>query len=222
MPDSEDLRPILERSVKHPARWLLPFALAEADIVIQSGFGLEKFLEDNLLLAGSTAPFVALSDGIEPIRLADGSGEIDPHVWLDPRNVMVWTTNAGEAMARLDPDHGDGYRQRAEAYRLELEALDRRASDGLALIPPDQRQLVTDHDTLGYFAVRLVSRSSEPSSRRQAAPPKPRRGSWLPWRTRSGVKGCGRCSSPPKSIRTWHNEWRMIPVRAWSPFIWSR
>lgn len=130
-------------------------ALAEADIVIQCGFGLERFLEDNLLLAGSTAPFVALSDGIEPIRLADGSGEVDPHVWLDPRNVMLWTTSAGEALARLDPDHADGYRRRAEAYRLELEALDRRVSDGLALIPMDQRTLVADHDTLGYFAARF-------------------------------------------------------------------
>ena len=130
-------------------------ALAEADLVIQSGFGLERFLEDNLLLAGSTAPFVALSDGIEPIRPVDGSGEVDPHVWLDPRNVVLWTTNAGEALARLDPDHADGYRRRAEAYRLELEALDRRVSEGLALIPVDQRTLVADHDTLGYFAARF-------------------------------------------------------------------
>jgi manganese/iron transport system substrate-binding protein len=130
-------------------------ALADADIVIQSGFGLEVFLDDNLLLAGSTAPFAALSDGIEPMRLGDGSGEIDPHVWLDPRNVMLWTTNAGEALARLDPDHGDGYQRRAEAYRLELEALDRRVSDALALVPADQRTLVTDHDTLGYFAARF-------------------------------------------------------------------
>src|SRR4030065_1824283 len=83
-------------------------ALAEADVVIQSGFGLERFLEDNLLLAGSIAPFVALSDGIAPIRLADGSGEIDPHVWLDPRNVIFWTTNAREALARLGPGHPHG------------------------------------------------------------------------------------------------------------------
>jgi ABC-type Zn uptake system ZnuABC Zn-binding protein ZnuA len=155
-------------------------ALAEADLVIQSGFGLERFLEDNLLLAGSTAPFVALSDGIEPIRLADGSGEVDPHVWLDPRNVVLWTTNAGEALARLDPDHADGYRRRAEAYRLELEALDRRVSEGLALIPMDRRTLVADHDTLGYFAARFgftivgavipsVSSSADASARELAA-----------------------------------------------------
>jgi len=130
-------------------------ALAEADVILMNGFGLERFLEDNLLLAGSTAPFIVLSSGIEPLRIANGSGEIDPHVWLDPRNVMIWTTNVGEALARLDPDHADGYRQRAEAYNLELEALDQRASDSLGQVPPDQRKLVTDHDTLGYFAARF-------------------------------------------------------------------
>jgi len=154
--------------------------LAEADIVIQSGFGLEKFLQDNLLIAGSTAPFVSLSEGIEPIRLAGGSGEVDPHVWLDPRNVVIWTMNAGELLAKLDPAHGDEYRQRAEAYRLELEALDRRVADSLGGIPAVQRRLVTDHDTLGYFAARFgfttvgavipsASSSAEASARELAA-----------------------------------------------------
>jgi manganese/iron transport system substrate-binding protein len=154
--------------------------LAEADIVIQSGFGLEKFLRDNLLVAGSTAPFVSLSEGIEPLRLADGSGEVDPHVWLDPLNVVVWAVNAGEVLAKLDPAHGDEYRQRVAAYRLELEALDSRVTDRLSRIPPLQRKLVSDHDTLGYFAARFgftivgavipsASSSAEASARELAA-----------------------------------------------------
>jgi ABC-type Zn uptake system ZnuABC Zn-binding protein ZnuA len=154
--------------------------LAEADIVIQSGFGLEKFLRDNLLVAGSTAPFVSLSEGIEPIRLAGGLGEVDPHVWLDPLNVVVWAVNAGEVLAKLDPAHGDEYRKRVAAYRLELEALDSRVTDRLSGIPPLQRKLVTDHDTLGYFAARFgftivgavipsASSSAEASARELAA-----------------------------------------------------
>ncbi len=130
-------------------------ALAQADIVLMNGFGLERFLEDNLLLAGSTSPFLVLSDGVEPLRMADGSGDLDPHVWLDPRNVIVWTDNAGRALAALDPAHAEGYRERAAEYVRALEDLDRRLSERLGAIPPEGRKLVTDHDTLGYFAARF-------------------------------------------------------------------
>jgi ABC-type Zn uptake system ZnuABC Zn-binding protein ZnuA len=130
-------------------------ALAEADVVLINGLGLEKFLEDNLLLAGSTAPFLSLSDGIPPRHIDQGSGELDPHVWLDPRNVMQWTSNAADGLAHLDPAHADDYRQRAAAYRQDLESLDQQVTAQLETIPADQRKLVTDHDTLGYFAARF-------------------------------------------------------------------
>ncbi|HSB90784.1 MAG TPA: zinc ABC transporter substrate-binding protein [Anaerolineales bacterium] len=130
-------------------------ALAQADVVFLNGFGLERFLEDRVLLAATTAPFVSLSEGIRPLRLGGGSGEEDPHVWLDPRNVVVWAENAGEALAKLDPIHAEAYRGRATEYRHELEALDQRLADRLDTIPPEARKLVTDHDTLGYFAARF-------------------------------------------------------------------
>ena len=204
-----------------PPRMRAPWPTPTSSLM--NGFGLEEFPGRQPAAGRFHRPFHRpLGRASRRFGLADGSGEIDPHVWLDPRNVMIWTTNAGEALARLDPDHVDGYRQRAEAYRLELEALDRRVSDGLALIPTDQRKLVTDHDTLGYFAARFgftivgavvpaASSSAEASARELAA-------------LEDSIRreGRGRCSSPPRSTRTWPSGWRTIPARVWSHFTWSR
>jgi zinc/manganese transport system substrate-binding protein len=129
-------------------------ALTEADLVFVNGFGLETFMAGLLQDAGSTAPVVSVSQGIEPIRFG-GGGEasgIDPHTWLDPRNVIVWTSNIEAALSRLDPARATGYAERADAYRGQLTALDNQARQVLSTVPAGRRKLVTDHDELGYFA----------------------------------------------------------------------
>ncbi|MBK9122303.1 MAG: zinc ABC transporter substrate-binding protein [Chloroflexi bacterium] len=80
-------------------------------------------------------------------------GVCDPHVWSDPRNVFYWSLFIGEVLGVLDPGNADQYAANAEEYayaiddlaRLELEA-------GLVAIPPQDRVLLTNHETLGYFA----------------------------------------------------------------------
>jgi ABC-type Zn uptake system ZnuABC Zn-binding protein ZnuA len=76
----------------------------------------------------------------------------DPHVWTDPRNVIVWTENIETALQALDPEHASAYAANAGRYRAALRALDREVREIVARIPPEDRVLVTDHDDLGYFA----------------------------------------------------------------------
>lgn len=79
-------------------------------------------------------------------------GVCDPHVWTDPKNVMVWASNIAEAFAAADVEHADGYRANAAAYIAQLEALDAEIVEILSVIPEDARILVTNHEFLGYFA----------------------------------------------------------------------
>jgi hypothetical protein len=75
----------------------------------------------------------------------------DPHVWFD---VGLWTHTVGaveETLSEADPAHAGEYRRRAEAYREELEALDRYVRAAAARVPPERRVLVTAHDAFGYF-----------------------------------------------------------------------
>jgi ABC-type Zn uptake system ZnuABC Zn-binding protein ZnuA len=137
-------------------------ALAEADLVLINGFGLEAFLEDLIRQTGGSAPIISASLGIAPLPFegqdhpeeVGGRQEhgVDPHTWLDPNNVIHWTENIEAALTVLDPNHAEEYASNGEAYRAELTALDREIRDAVSAIPPENRQLVTDHDELGYFA----------------------------------------------------------------------
>ena len=84
----------------------------------------------------------------------DEHGAGDPHVWMDPNRVAAALPSLGEALAEADPEHAEGYRERAAAYARRLESLDAEIEQQLAAIPPDDRELVTSHDALAYFADR--------------------------------------------------------------------
>jgi ABC-type Zn uptake system ZnuABC Zn-binding protein ZnuA len=128
--------------------------------VFINGFGLEEAMLGTLESIASPAQLVSISEGIEPRKIAAAEGEpreagtADPHVWLDPTNVMVWVENARAALTRLDPGGADHYAANAAAYRAELEELDAWIRSEVERIPSENRELVTDHDNLGYFAAR--------------------------------------------------------------------
>ena len=138
-------------------------ALAEADLVVINGFGLEAFLGDLIRVSAGSAPVVSASLGIAPLpfegveREEEEGGEAhepgaDPHTWFDPNNVIHWTENIEAALTALDPSHAEAYASNGEAYRSELATLDREIRQAVSAIPAEDRKLVTDHDELGYFA----------------------------------------------------------------------
>ncbi len=132
-------------------------AIANAHVIFISGFGLETFLQETLQNAGGQAVAVSLSVGIQPLTYASEAsdhGGADPHVWLDPQNVIRWAQNAEWALSALDPDHASLYRENSLRYQHRLQQLDSWIQQQVASIPPRQRLLVTDHRALGYFAQR--------------------------------------------------------------------
>ncbi|MCH7663057.1 MAG: zinc ABC transporter substrate-binding protein [Chloroflexi bacterium] len=152
--------------------------VASADAIFINGLGLEAFLQNLLDNAGGGALVLSVSTGIEPLALA--ADELDPHVWLDPANVMLWADVIAAALSELDPENADGYRANADAYQAELRALDAWIQAQVAEIPVERRLLVSDHHAFGYFAARYgfeivgaiipgISTLAEPSARQMAA-----------------------------------------------------
>jgi ABC-type Zn uptake system ZnuABC Zn-binding protein ZnuA len=138
-------------------------ALADADLVVINGLGLEEFLEEMLRNAGGAERVISLSQGIDPLTFGATSrkdGEHaeavspDPHVWLDPVRMTRWTQNAVEALAAIDPDHAQRYIARGEAHVQMLQELHAWILSEVDSIPLSGRILVTDHEALRYFADR--------------------------------------------------------------------
>lgn len=108
-------------------------------------------------------------------------GACDPHVWLDPQNVELWTLSIRDALSSLDPANADTYAHNAAAYLDALVALEHDVIEpAINSLPEDRRVLVTDHEALGYFAhayhftvvgvvVPSVSSVGEPSAQAIAA-----------------------------------------------------
>jgi ABC-type Zn uptake system ZnuABC Zn-binding protein ZnuA len=135
-------------------------AVADAQLVFASGAGLEAFLQPLIDNAGGQAQVVQVSDGIQLLAFADEYQGIateeglstDPHTWLDPNNVIVWTQNIAAALIQADPVHADQYAANAAAYTQQLMDLDSWIRQQVGQIPPAHRKLVTDHAEFGYFA----------------------------------------------------------------------
>ena len=83
-----------------------------------------------------------------------GSGETDPHWWHDPINVSAATTEVETALIETDPAAKADFTANADAFRAQIETLNKAIAKCFDSIPAGQRKLVTDHDALGYFANR--------------------------------------------------------------------
>lgn len=84
----------------------------------------------------------------------DHLGEVlsmDEHVWTAPRNAAAVTRIIGQRLALLDRSNGEAYAAGAEAYALELEALDRDFAAFFDTLP-DRTIVFGDRFPLLYFA----------------------------------------------------------------------
>ena len=128
-------------------------ALADAHIIFSNGAGLEEFLQPLLESTGATGKLVEVSTGIKLLPLPDSNQATgDPHTWMDPNNVRIWTQNIEATLSAADPAHATEYQANAESYLNSLRDLDRWIRSEVAKIPPHNRLLVVDHAVLGYFA----------------------------------------------------------------------
>jgi ABC-type Zn uptake system ZnuABC Zn-binding protein ZnuA len=130
-------------------------AVTDAALVFEVGLGLEEFMLTIIDNAGTSIDPVFVSEGIATKEFSGNGDEhytADPHVWMDPANVIIWARNIAAALSAYDPAHRDAYEANSAAYITELEALDAWISTEVGKIPLENRQLVTDHMLFGYFA----------------------------------------------------------------------
>ena len=169
-------------------------AVAEADLVLASGRGLDDWIDDVADDAGAGRPCCGSATRCRTrVRTDEG---LDPHWWHDPRNMPPRRAAVG---ARLAPHVGRrpsaAVRRRAAAYARRAERLDAAIARCLAQVPRAQRKLVTDHDAFApsprataceVVGAVIPSRSTQaqPSAGDVARLTRPR----------SAASACARCS----------------------------
>ncbi|MBI4492902.1 MAG: zinc ABC transporter substrate-binding protein [Chloroflexi bacterium] len=142
--DAHDYQPTAEDARK----------IAQADVVLAIGIGLEPWLD---ALARNARPGVQVVElaGAAKLQIEKGDDpeepEGDPHVWQDPANTQKMVDVIRDALARLDAPGQTVYAANAAAYNRQLDQLDQQIKQQIATIPSEQRRLVTNHDAFGYY-----------------------------------------------------------------------
>jgi ABC-type Zn uptake system ZnuABC Zn-binding protein ZnuA len=161
-------------------------------VLILNGVEYEHFIESLLQNAGGERIIVEATAGLEPHAMEEREGEDhaaeaesaegheheagDPHMWLDPNLVITYVGNIRDGLIKADPAGTEIYKANADAYILQLKDLDKWIVEQVHTVPVERRLLVTNHESIGYFADRygfevvdtiLGSLSSEASASAQ-------------------------------------------------------
>ncbi len=162
--------------------------IAQSDVLIENGAGLENWLArvlTNADIKPSGRRVVQASAGLpfrtptqkEIVQLEHPEG--DPHFWLDPLNTIHYVENIRDGLIAADPAGQSEYTSNAQAAITRLQVLDGWISAQVGAIPADKRQIVTNHESFGYYADRYgfqiigtlipsVSTEASPSARELA------------------------------------------------------
>jgi len=128
-------------------------AIERSDVILESGAGLERWLQSALQTIGGADRVRDMSAGVA-LRAPDDPGkadEIDPHYWLTAPNAIHLVKNVRDALSAARPKLAAAFATRAAAYVARLQAADEKIRTLMAEIPEARRGIVTNHDALGYF-----------------------------------------------------------------------
>jgi zinc transport system substrate-binding protein len=142
-------------------------AIAQADIVVKNGLGLEEFLENTLKNAQNTKlkqidaskgikPLQQISPVVKPIKSDEHHHHHDsgnPHVWLDPVLAIKQVENIRDGLIAADPNNKATYKANAAAYIEKLQQLDQQYQQKLQPYR-NTCTFITFHDAFPYLAQR--------------------------------------------------------------------
>lgn len=126
--------------------------VAQSQVLILNGLGYESWLTKTLPQSGPQGTTIVASGGLSPITATAGGQAADPHMWMDPLNVVRYAENIRDGLSKADPAGSALYASNTETYVAQLRELDQWIKEQVAHVPPARRLLVTNHDALGYFA----------------------------------------------------------------------
>lgn len=141
-------------------------AVADADLIVMNGLGLDEWVAETVESAGADAPVIELAEDLEGVTYLEGGhddgdeadgddhGSVNPHLWLDVANAARYVDRIVDALVGVAPsgDDADAIRASGSAYLERLDDLDAYARERIATIPQRDRVIVSFHEAFPYFA----------------------------------------------------------------------
>lgn len=90
------------------------------------------------------------SQGISLLKANGSDSEIDPHLWLSPKEAIKEVKNIRDSLCKDFPDKANAFKKNADAYLKKLEQLDKDYEDTLS--KTKNKTIVTQHMAFSYLA----------------------------------------------------------------------
>jgi ABC-type Zn uptake system ZnuABC Zn-binding protein ZnuA len=169
--DRIDLTGLVPEGVNSHTFELVPsdvIKINNADLVIINGLGLESNLEEAVFGAQGKNPtlqILKLGDNtISPTQwefdfsFPKEKGDPNPHLWLNVAYAIKFANLIRDKLTEMDPQNAAYYSENTKRYISLLKKLDEGILQAVQTIPPQNRKLLTYHDSWAYFATRYNMR----------------------------------------------------------------
>lgn len=123
--------------------------LAEADLVVVNGLGLEGWLNRLVAASGYEGPVAVASRDVDPVLTA--SGAPDPHAWHSLAQVRRYAETIAGELSRISPAHAPEFARRRDIFVGGLALVGRAVEGAIATIPPERRVAFTTHNAFAYL-----------------------------------------------------------------------
>lgn len=150
--------------------------IAEGDAFIYLGTGIEGFSTAVIdAVKNEDTKIVKASKGISLIKTGvkgEETGDIDPHVWLDPSRSIILAENIKNALVEMKPDQKEYFEQNYMALKKELENVNSSFKEMVEKSP--RKTFIVAHSAYGYWedaydlkqiGISGLSPSSEPTQK---------------------------------------------------------
>ena len=136
--------------------------LAKADLIILNGLFLEEpYLEAAQASKRDDAEVLTLADKaidrsqwVFDFSFPESGGHPNPHLWTSPPLALRYAQVVQERLSALDPDNADYFADNLRKLEARILDLDGRIASAIQTIPPQNRKLLTYHDSFPFFAPR--------------------------------------------------------------------
>jgi manganese/iron transport system substrate-binding protein len=128
-------------------------AFEQADLIFYNGYNLEPGLIKLMKASAGQAKQIAIGETVPPLKLQKKSEIVpDPHVWGSAINGIKMVKAICDRLIEQSPDRKAEFTANSERLITELEDLNRWIAQQIQTIPPEKRNLITNHDAFQYYA----------------------------------------------------------------------